>query len=86
MEGLMDKRTLGSIGIVVFFSAILFCLYLTLPSIYFEETLPGMGEAKIAPFWLAVASWLFGVFVGYVVTALLWESDWIRWARQNPSS
>jgi hypothetical protein len=84
--GLMDKRRLGSIGIVVFFFAILLYLFLTLPSIYFEETLPAMGEAKIAPFWLAVASWLLGVFVGCVVTTLLWESDWIRWARQNPPS
>jgi hypothetical protein len=82
----MDKRTLGSIGVVVFFSAILLYLYLSLPSIYFEETLPALGEAMISPFWLAVASWLLGVFVGCVVIAVLWESDWIKWARQNPSS
>ena len=81
----MDKRTLGSIGIVIFFSAILLYLYVTLPSIYFEETLPARGEARISPFWLAVASWLFGVFSGCVVTTLLWESDLIRWTRQKPS-
>jgi len=82
----MDKRTLGSIGIVIFFSAILLYLYVSLPSVYLEETLPARGEARISPFWLAVASWLFGVFVGCVVTTLLWESDWIRWTRERPSS
>jgi hypothetical protein len=84
--GVMNNRTWLSIGIVIFFVAVLLFLYLTLPAAYFAETLPARGEAHISPFWLAVASWLFGVFVGCVITSLLWESDWIRWTREKPSS
>jgi len=86
MEGIMDKRILGSIGIVIFLFAVLLYFYLTLPAIYFEEVLPTVGKGRISPFWLAVASWLFGLFVGCVTTSIFWESDFIRWVRQKRSS
>jgi hypothetical protein len=85
MARIWDRRTLGSIGIVVLFVLILLYLYFNLPPVYFQETLPTRGNASISPFWLAVASWLFGVFVGSLITTLLWESDWIRWTRETPS-